>query len=175
MNSRTVWRKPRTRSGSEKSIVASCRLGCRNRAEVSAENAIEILGRKACLRDLAQDGAVVVPAVAAGIAVRAVAAVQAARGAQLAQGPVPERLVEIRAGEIDEHVLSPQRVLPERAVEGDAGVGIDELQPREALGQPAEVAAARAGAEVDQHRFAALRVERRHVVEGRDRIAVPEG
>ena len=65
------------RSDSEKSISASCPLHGHERVEVSAEYAIEILRRKARLRDLAKDRAVIVAAVPAWIAVRPVTSVQA--------------------------------------------------------------------------------------------------
>src|SRR5581483_5682438 len=175
MNSRTVWRNPRTRSDSEKSIFVSCPLHRRERLEVPTENAIEVRRVEPRLLDLAEDGAVIVPAaVARGIAVRPVASVETARRPERAQRTVPQRLVQVRAGEIDEDVVAAPGVLPERAVPGDPGVRVDDLQPGEPLRQAPEVAAVRAGAEVDQHRLAALLAERRHVFERRDRVPVPE-
>src|SRR5260370_12507547 len=140
MSSRAVWGRPRPRSDSEKSIAASCPLGRRERLEVAAENAIEIGRRERGLLDLPQDGAVIIAAVAGRITVGTVAPVEATRPAQRAQRPIAQRLVEVRAGEIDEHVLAPERVGPEIAVPGNARVRVDELQQGEALGQAAEVA-----------------------------------
>src|SRR5207248_9399413 len=97
MIARTVSRKPLTRSDSEKSIVASRSSHCCERLEVPAENAIDVLRRKVCLHHLAQDGAMIVPAVAGRIAVRPIAAVQATRCAQRPQRAMPQRLVQIRA------------------------------------------------------------------------------
>src|SRR5205085_2442038 len=86
-----------------------------------------------------------------------------------------QRLVEIRTGEIDEDVLAPDGVVPERAVPGNSRMRIDELQAREPLRQAGEVARPGAGSQMDQHRLAALLAECRDVVERRDRIAMPEG
>src|SRR5438552_11677580 len=174
MNSRTVWRKPLTRSDSEKSTAASASLDRRHRLEVSAEDAVEIQRRKPRLFDLPQDGAVIVAAVAGRITVGAVASVEAARRSQSPQRAMAQRLVQIRTGEIDEDVLPSDHIVPERAVPGNPRVRVDDVQPGEALWKPAEVAAVGAGAQVDQHRLAALLAERRHVVELRDRIAMPE-
>src|ERR1700675_3914922 len=159
MNSRTVWRNPRTRFDSEKSIAVSCPLRRRERLEVSTENAIEIRRAEPRLLDLAEDGAVIVAAVAGRVPIGSVAPVQAARRAQHPERAMSQRSVEVRAGEIHEDVLAPERVVPERAVPGNSRVRVDELQAGEALRQAPEVAALRARTEVHQHRLLALLAE----------------
>src|SRR3954447_9714998 len=148
MNSRTVSRKPCTRPGSEKSIAASCLLQRRQRLEVASQHQIELPGRQARALDLAQDGAVIITAVRGGVSVGPVRAVETTRSPQRPQRAVAQRPVQVRAGEIDEDVLALDRVVPEGAVPGNAGVGIDQLQARKALGQVPEVPSARARAKV---------------------------
>src|SRR5205823_14385889 len=86
-----------------------------------------------------------------------------------------QRLVEIRTGEIDEDVLAPDGVVPERAVPGNSRMRIDELQAREPPRQAAEVAPPGARSQMDQHRLVARLAEVRDVGERRDRIAMPDG
>src|SRR5919199_2421155 len=110
-------RKPRSRSGSNRSSsrtssgtsIGSGACGCviassrgDQRGEVAAEDAFQIAVAEPAPLDLPEDGAVIVATVGRGISVGPVAAVQAARRSEGAQRLVPQRFVQVGAGQIDE-------------------------------------------------------------------------
>ena len=124
--------------------------------------------------DFPEDGGVVVLSVrGCRIAEGAVRSVNAAVRAQLHDGPRPETEIQEGAGQIHKDIWLLQAVLPEGTVEGNACMGVDELEARMAFGQAAVVARLLVAAQVDEKGQAPLLAKGRRLVEHLDGIAVP--
>jgi hypothetical protein len=149
---RARWWSRWSRPGPPRSSSASA---VEQRERVAAEDAVDVAGRRAQPLDPAADRAVVVLAVGAVEAVGGVGAVQHALGADRGHRVAHQRLVEVRARDVDRQPVVVADRPPQPVVVRDAGVREDQPQPRRRVDQHPPRAAV-AEAEVDQDRQAQL-------------------